>query len=329
MSNAVTETVMQLWKQGRKIKSNPSGWYSGNAVCCGDKRQRGGVRITEQDGFVWHCFNCQFKTGWAPGSLIGPKVKRLLSLMGANEQQMAQISMESLRLKENLPSLNDGHKTFSQFSIQELPKNSLGIIEALKLYEDNQDLLAVCDYVLKRKLNIENYYWTPELSRRFVIPFEWQGKTVGWTARSIDNLKKARYLSQMSPGYVYGLNEQDPDWNQLLVCEGVLDADCIGGCAIMGSNVNDQQKELLEKTNKRIIWVPDYDAAGLKLAKRVLEMGWDISFPNWGDCKDINDAVILWGRTAVLLSIMQSVITNKLGAKLRIKQLERLVIKND
>ena len=328
MSNAVTDTVMQMWRQGRKVKHSPSGWHSGNAVCCGDKRQRGGLRLTEQDGWVWHCFNCQFKTGWAPGSLIGPKVKRLLTLLGASDQQLAQLSMESLRLKENIPLLTEQSKVIGHFESCELPKDAKPLAEYLTDV-DNDNLFDVCDYILKRRLAIGQYFWSPEMPRRFIIPFEWRGNLVGWTARSIDRIKSTRYLSSVSPGYVYGLNEQDPEWTQLLVCEGVLDADCIGGCAIMGSNINETQMELLTRTGKRIIWVPDQDEAGLKLAERVLDLGWDISMPNWENCKDINDAVILWGRTAVLLSIMQNVFSNKLAAQLRIKQLRGKLRTND
>ena len=322
MANVITNTVEQLWRQGRKVKQNPSGWLSGNAVCCADKRGRGGLRITQEDGWVWHCFNCQYKTGWTPGALINPKVKRLFTLLGATDQQMTQLALEALRLKENVPQLKTEKVTIGAFETKELPNDSLSIVEALAQNQD-PNLLDVCDYVLKRKLNLEQYFWSPELPRRFIIPFEWRGNLVGWTARSIDNIKSTRYLSNTTPGYVYGLDGQDQDNTVLLVCEGVLDADAIGACAIMGSSISEAQRTLIEREQKKVIWVPDRDPAGIKAAEAALDLGWSVSVPDWGDCKDINDAVILWGRTATLLSIMQNVASSTLEAQLKLKKLSR------
>jgi len=322
MVNAVTDTVFELWQRGRKVKKNPSGWTSGNAVCCADKRGRGGLRTTAEDGWVWHCFNCQFKTGWAPGSLIGPKVKKLLHLLGASDDQVGQLGLEALRLKEDLPMLHTTPKNIlPTFAPQELPKDATLVADALALYATNTDLLDVCDYISSRHLNIENYFWSPDMPRRFIVPFEWLGETVGWTARSIDKIKTTKYLSNMTPGYVYGLSDQNPDQSILLVCEGVLDADSIDAASVLGSGVSQAQREFIDRTHKRIIFVPDRDKAGLILAEHVLEFGWGISLPNWGDCKDINDAVIRYGRTATLVSIMHNATSNKTLAQIQIKQL--------
>lgn len=322
MPNIVTDSVIQLWKQGRKVKSNPSGWLSGNAVCCNDKRGRGGMRVTKEDGWVWHCFNCQTTAGWAPGALIGVKAKKVLELMGASDQQLGQISMEALRLKDQIPLLqNKRTNVFTNFEIKQLPKNSEKIVNLVNEDCKDRDFLEVCEYVLSRQLPIEKYYWSDDLGmkRRFIVPFWWQQNLVGWTARSIDNVKNTKYLSSVSPGYVYGLNEQDPDHKILLVCEGVLDADCVGGCAILGNNISDQQERLLNRSDKKIIFIPDQDTTGLNLAESLADKGWTVSIPNW-NCKDINEAVILYGRTMTILSIIENASSNRVEALLKIKQ---------
>jgi len=320
MTNAVTDTVLQLWKQSRKTKKSPSGWLSGNAVCCADKRGRGGMHPTKDGGWVWHCFNCQFKTGWVPGTLIGPKVKKLLVLLGASEQQIGQLGLEALRLREDLPTQKSTVSILPTFEPTPLPKDSLPIMEALEQYQDD-NLVQVCNYIIDRKLHPEHYYWTPDMKRRFVIPFEWQGETVGWTARTIDRAKQTKYLSDTKPGYVYNLDEQDPDASVMMVCEGVLDADCIGAVALLGSGLSQAQIDFINRTHKRIVFVPDRDRDGLALAERVLDLGWSISLPNWGDCKDINDAVIRYGRTATLVSIMYNATSNKTLAQVQLKHL--------
>jgi len=68
--------------------------------------------------------------------------------------------------------------------------------------------------------------------------------------------------------------------------------------------------------------VPDQDEAGMKLVDRAVELGWSVSMPNWpADVKDVNDAVIRWGRLATLITIMQARETSRIKIELRKKQL--------
>jgi hypothetical protein len=68
--------------------------------------------------------------------------------------------------------------------------------------------------------------------------------------------------------------------------------------------------------------VPDQDEAGMRLVDRAVELGWAVSIPEWpNDIKDVNDAVIRWGKLATLLTIMQAQETSKIKIELRKKQL--------
>jgi hypothetical protein len=60
----------------------------------------------------------------------------------------------------------------------------------------------------------------------------------------------------------------------------------------------------------------------MKLVDRAAELGWAVSMPAWpADVKDVNDAVIRWGRLATLITIMQAKETSKIKIELRKKQL--------
>jgi len=320
MTNALTQTVVDLWRQGRKTKLSPTGWISGNAVCCDDRRGRGGLRSDVDGSWNWHCFNCQFKTGWMPGRLLSVKNRDFLRKLGASDDQLSQLSMIALRLKEDIPLLNTRDNVAAAFPLHDLPEQAIPIAQALVEHADNQQLVEVCNLVLARELDLSKYYWSPDMPTRWIVPFTWHNKNVGWTARSIGNTRP-KYLSHTPNGYVYGLDRQHPDWTVMIVCEGVLDADAIGGVAVLGSSMSNKQREHIERLGKQIIWVADQDETGLKVAERVLEWGWAISIPQWQDCKDINDAVVRYGRAATLLSIITTATRNKVSATLRIKQL--------
>ena len=83
-------------------KQTPSGWISFNAVCCGhngnniDKRQRGGLKATEQ-GWSYHCFNCGYTASFILGRSVSFKVRRLLSWLGVPDAEAELLNIESLR----------------------------------------------------------------------------------------------------------------------------------------------------------------------------------------------------------------------------------------
>jgi len=55
----------------------------------------------------------------------------------------------------------------------------------------------------------------------------------------------------------------------------------------------------------------------MKLVDRAVELGWAVSIPDWpADVKDINDAVIRWGKLATVITIMQARETSKIKIEL-------------
>ena len=82
-----------------------------------------------------------------------------------------------------------------------------------------------------------------------------------------------KYYTDVQPGYVFNMDAQD--WNRkfVIVTEGPFDAITISGVSILGSEINDIQRELIEGLNRQIIVVPDRDAPGEKLINQAIEFG--------------------------------------------------------
>jgi DNA primase len=155
---------------------------------------------------------------------------------------------------------------------------------------------------------------------RMIVPFYYQDKIVGWTARKIVD-DKVKYLSEQQPGYVFNLDAQDDDRLFVIAVEGPIDAILLDGVAFLGSEVKQQQSMLIKSLNKKIIVVPDRDTAGEKLIHDAMELGWSVSMPEWDhDVKDINDAVIKYGRLHTLYSIVKHAENQQLKIKLRMKK---------
>jgi DNA primase len=108
--------------------------------------------------------------------------------------------------------------------------------------------------------------------------------------------------------------------------EGIFDALCINGLALMHNTISDAQARLIRSLGKEITVVPDYDKAGMDLVDRAIELGWAVSMPDWPmGIKDVNDAVIQMGKLATMITIFQARENAKLKIELRKRQLVKRI----
>ena len=331
--SVVSETVLTYLPAKRK--QTPSGWISFNAQCChhnghtADTRGRCGLIANPDGGVSYHCFNCGFKASWQPGRNFSHKLRRLLQWMGAPDDIINKVALEVMRENEGVAA-KTRIAELPTFNTVPLPDTARKLQEwadycALEPGGIDKNLMKVFEYMAARNLNLDDtdYYWTPELGYRdrLIIPFYYEGRIVGWTGRSVVPDKKPKYLTEVQPGFVYGLDEQRHTKLFAIVCEGQIDALHIEGCAIGGSEISDQQALLLNKLNKDIIVVPDRDKAGSKLVERAIELGYSVSMPDWGDdINDIGDCVDKHGRLYTLYSIVSNAEESPLKIRLRAKK---------
>jgi hypothetical protein len=325
MSNLVLETLTTHLPAKRK--TTPSGWTSFNAPCCHhngttqDKRARGGL-ITNGDGGVsFHCFNCGFKASYQKGRKLSRKMRSLLQWLGASDTTITSLALQVLEFNK-VGGFIEPIVNLPEFKSVELPADA----KPITWYDDhsNDNLAKVLDYMKSRQLNIEdyNFHWSPNLGYRdrLIIPFYYKGDVVGWTARKITK-GNPKYLSEQQPGYIFNLDAQDYRRLFVIVVEGPLDAIGVDGCALMGSEVRDQQALLLNSLNKQVILVPDRDINGQNLTDKAMELGWSVSMPEWeNDVKDVNDAIQKYGRMFTLHTIVSYAEENELKIKLRSKK---------
>jgi hypothetical protein len=302
-----------------KRKHTPSGWTSFNAICCADKRQRGGIMVT--DGVTYHCFNCGFKASWQPGRPITQKFKKLLQWLNVPDDIITKCSFEALRLKD------DDTKKYQlnlnpTFFDKALPLGTKPIKEWLT--DPPEELFPVLEYLINRGYTIDDYdwHWTDEVgfNDRLIVPFYYQSRLVGYTARLIRDRKTVKYISEQQPGYVFNLDRQTYDRQFVLVTEGPLDAICLDGVAVMSNEIGPVQQHLISRLQREVIVVPDRDEAGLKMIEQAIEWGWSVSMPEWeDDIKDVNDAVKRYGKLFTLWTIVRAKESSALKIQLNLK----------
>jgi hypothetical protein len=300
-----------------KKKKTQSGWHSFNGVCCHhrghsqDKRGRSGLKF---DGNNWsiHCFNCNFKCGFTLGKTISKNCKQFLLWCGVELDQINKWNIQSLQNKDVLDLIPAKQKKikvkFKEFKIE----------EGELLDDSNIKHKPYIEYLSARKIDYKNYPFlvtTDAVGRnknRIIIPYLYNQTIVGKTSRYLDN-KIPKYINEQQEGYVFGLDFQKPNWQYCLVVEGIFDALAIDGCAILHSDISPLQAQLLSSLNKQIIYIPDRDSTGLEICEKALDLGYKISLPDWDSrVKDVNDAVVKYGKLPTLLSILQSTTTSRI-----------------
>jgi len=318
-------------------KKTPSGWIAFNAPCCvhngetQDKKKRGGI-MNSADGTVsYHCFNCGYKASYVIGRKLTQRMRSFMSYIGIADDTIKKLAIEAMRHEES--DVVREKKRFVSFNKKTLPKNTHTLDVWLEKYVA-QDLTNtqykkidnLLNYLKSRGIDptwydfmySEDSYFN--FGQRLIIPFYWRGDVVGYTGRLFEPSDKVKYVTEVQPGYVFNMDAQDWSRKFVLVTEGPFDAITTSGVSILGSEINDIQRELIEGLNRQIIVVPDRDRPGEKLINQAIEFGWGVAFPEWHDSvEDTADAVLKYGRLFTMKSILKSTETNKLKIDLKRK----------
>jgi hypothetical protein len=318
-----------------KTKTSPSGWISFNAPCCHhrghkqDTRKRAGVMFSE--GVVYNCFNCKFTASWQPGRSIGEKFKSLCGWLGASQDDIKELVFEALKT-EAVEYQPENFIAKSSFEDKPLPEAAMPISEWISstyLSDISEDIGPVIDYIYNRGFDplTEHFYWSPApgYTDRLILPFRWEGRIVGNTARKVTE-GKPKYLSDQHPHFVFNVDAQDELNRYIFVVEGPFDALSIGGVALLTNDVADQQARIIDSLGKEVILIPDQDRPGLSLIDRAIHYNWSVAFPTWDNSiKDCADAVQKYGKLFVIVDAIQTAQKGEIRIEMAKRKLENKI----
>lgn len=338
-----------------KRKTSASGWISFNAPCCihngesADNRGRGGLVPNANGSVSYHCFNCNFKANYTPGRHLNYKFRKLLSWLGASDNEVKRLVIDAIRVKELVDpeTIKDEVKEEVAFKVRPLPPDAKnfdqwGMFYTLESEDPDRvnvpaDFADAVEYVYSRNIDTKKYniMWTPETEhnyhKRVIVPCYWKGQLIGSTARTFVDGIKPKYYSDYEPNYVFNIDKQLHDSKFVILVEGPFDAMAIDGIAVLGSECSEVQADIIDSLGKEVIVVPDFDVtikkgkkvwSGASLIDQAIEYGWTVSFPVWNEeVKDVSEAVTKFGRLFVLKSILEAKETNRLKIELRKKKI--------
>jgi hypothetical protein len=255
-------------------------------------------------------------------------MKTLCRWLGANEDTIKELVFEALKTEgdEYQPISPQTQLTFED---KPLPEGAMPIAEWVNsayLPDISEDIGPVLDYVYSRNMDplTDDFYWSPAAGyeNRVIIPFRWEGRVVGNTARKV-TAGKPKYLSDQHPHFVFNFDQQKENQKYIFVCEGPFDALAIGGVALLTNEIAEQQSRIINSLGAEVIVIPDQDRAGLVLFDRASELDWSVAMPNWdADVKDVADAVCRYGKLFVLVDAIQTAQRGQIKINMAKKQQE-------
>ena len=312
----ILEYIYDLLPADKKQRSN--GWIYFNCPSCyhtenSDSKKRGNILFTD-DGFVYQCFNCKFKTGFHLGLSLNKKNLQWLDDLGATSEQIKTLKK---MIKEYNDQCNDESSeqkiVYRPRTIRKIPEMYESINESLKNKVDSPTLTKVMNYIVQRNphlLEWSDLMWA-EGQNHFLIPCYEFGEVIGYTLRSLNDYAKNKYIHYTPEGYVHNFDSLLKERKYNILCEGDLDALAVDGIGILSSEFTPERlKRILTYNNgQELIVCPDRDKAGAKLVKQILDedLPFSVSFPNWSrGIKDVEEATRKYGRLYTIYTIINN-----------------------
>ena len=302
-----------------KRKKTPSGWTSFNAPCCHhngesqDNRARGGIMYQADGAVQYHCFNCGYKANFTPGRYLSNRFRKFLTWLNVSSSEIGKLSMQAMRLAQEVtPESKTQEYQDIDFKYQPLPKDAVPVTTQTECVE----------YLAGRGFAPQDFkfYYSPTMKTRVIVPITWQNKNIGFVARGITPDIKPKYYAQVQPGSLFNLDRQHWSRKFVILVEGVFDAIMLDCVAILGSEISTQQKQQIDALNRKVIIVPDRDRAGSKLIDQACDWGWSVSMPPWHEgIKDVNNAVLKYGKALTMRAILKHTHDSKTKIKLHEK----------
>jgi hypothetical protein len=308
---------------------NSKGWRKVFCEVCGDgthaKGPRGGWYF-ENETCVYHCFNCGVTGNFDPNREfpLSKEMSHIFDSFGipskeyytigyakkldnnqSKKVERKKVEVATIDLPDYFYKLEDGNK-----------ENIIVQKAYAELEYRNIDPSAYTFYLSngRTKGGPRDEAIAKAMMNRLIIPFfDSEGNLIYYQGRAfhVDNTVKNKYINADIPktNILYGMDKLHTNTaNPLYFTEGFFDAFHLKGVSIQENNLTASQIELLKKSPRKKVWVPDRKSDSSKVVDQCIKLGWHVSVPNIGSqCKDIDDAVRKYGKLYTVQQVASNI----------------------
>jgi hypothetical protein len=324
--------VVQHFRLGKK---SPSGFFLTKCPMCHDDQWRAGFKFNPT-GFGYNCFrgSCGHKFRWEVGEEPSTALYKLFATVGLSEDDIDDTLETDYLAAPARAQEPKGDKT--EVVIKNLPTIDLPT-GSFPLKDGNGSDARVQrarQFLQEEKgLNPDDYPYhltfampkkeEGDFRNRVIVPFYRNGRIVFYQGRWCGEWEsKIKYLN--APGVsreqvIFNLDEiYNHKKTPIILVEGVLDAIALQpfAASFLSNILTEEQIFILNKSSRRKILIPDYDSAGAVTVEQALGEDWEVSFPDWGEAKDLNEAVARYGPTKVAGMIHSGICESSVEAEI-------------
>lgn len=249
------------------------------------------------------------------------KMEQVLHDFGVPENEWQQVLFTDLKFRSGSNHQRQKPKTI-QIEPLELPLPET--FYPLKEAETNDKWATIARYYLEEERGVDPDKYpfmlssktdVPHLKKwfgRIIIPLYKDEKLIYYFGRDLTGKKQKKYENPAvsRDKVLYGFDKifENVDL-PLYIVEGWFDAFLISGVAILGNEISKPQIEWLNRSRRKKVYIPDQFGDGRRAAEHALSLGWHISTPNIGGCKDVNEAVLRYGKLYVMKELIEKTAT--------------------
>jgi hypothetical protein len=295
-------------------------WFNTRCMICNDhnnKGLRGGFHFIEPEIVSYNCFNCAHVARYDPNdekcSRITKNMRILLDAYNIPQDEVNEVLRENLNFKA-VETVKKPLKYDPK--VITLPDH----FYELKTAPNDDKWKIISEHYLKDRLVNPNKYpfylstgdgfQAEKWEGRLIIPIYKDKQLIFYHGRSLVEPVKPKYLNVVGDreAVLYNYDEIFTYSDRpIFIVEGWFDAFLINGVAVIGKYVTDEQIYWLNRSNRKKIVIPDRWGDGIKMVNNAIKAEWDVSFPDFGACKDITDAMKKYGKLYVMSAIMKNV----------------------
>lgn len=313
-------TLKQVVQQNIKLPNRPNsnGWYPVICKVCNDHGRKGprAAFMFDQEKVAYHCFNCSHAAVYDPSEhrSLSDSMITVLESFEVPEDQWHQVILSAIEARDKY-----GVRAASAKVEKSFEPSSIVIPDFFVPLEDEPEMEQAIDYLEERGILYKDYsFLFPKFSNdsdyekwkgRIIIPIYKGNTVVFYVGRDFTKTQNRKYLNPPidRENIVYGFDQLDKDTKlPLYIVEGWFDAFVVDGVAVFGNRMTDGQIHWINQSERRKIVIPDRWGNGHLLAKQAIKLGWSVSTPEIGSCKDLNEAFVKYGKMYLLKTIAEN-----------------------
>jgi len=314
------ESIIKLYVH--PLVPGNKGWFKTRCMVCNDhqpgtsgfKGLRGNF-LLDGNILAYNCYNCGIKTKFDPMTSNGfsKTFIEIFKSFNIPETEYNKVLINNLG--------NYKKKSNIKQQLIDIEPKKIKLPEHFYLLKDADDKWATIarHYLKKRLIEPDGHEFFLSTGKgkygkkwkgRVIFTVYKDSKLVYYQGRALINSLIRKYetpaVDKCNILYNYDALQSYSE-KPVFIVEGWFDAVLINGVAIFGKYLSKEQIMWLSKSPREKVIIPDKFGDGQQLANQAINLGWSVSFPEFGNCKDVTDAMIKFGKLYVIDSIMKNI----------------------